>query len=136
MSIDVLGGFGIDNSLNTKGLEIWYGVLLMQTSNWGKSSLMASPNSTSSFFCAGVPCTRLLSSAAMPVVLTSADASQLQCYSLLTRIQLDGDQTAGFLEDSNADISGTWTNFEYDICGLKVGFLDNRLGKKESAREV
>lgn len=73
MSIDVRGGFGMDSSLNTKGLEIWYGVLLMQTSNWGKSSLMASPSSTSSFFCDGVPCTRLLSSAAIPVASASAN---------------------------------------------------------------
>lgn len=32
MSTHVLGGFGMDKSLNTKGDEIWYGVFDMHTS--------------------------------------------------------------------------------------------------------
>lgn len=65
MRTQALGGLGMLSNLKTSGLEIWYGVFEMHTSCGGKSSLIASPNNTSNFFCDGVPITRLVISLAI-----------------------------------------------------------------------
>mmetsp|Transcript_8529 Transcript_8529/g.21938 ORF Transcript_8529/g.21938 Transcript_8529/m.21938 type:complete len:330 (+) Transcript_8529:1336-2325(+) len=51
------------SSLNTKGDEIWYGMLATQTSKKGKSAASTSPTITPSLCCTGVPITRFWSSA-------------------------------------------------------------------------
>jgi hypothetical protein len=52
--------------IRTYGICTWYGVLLIQTSKYGNSGIFTtSPMSTSSRFCSGFPCTRLVTSAAI-----------------------------------------------------------------------
>lgn len=62
----VLGGGDSASSLNTRGEEIWYGVLEMHTSKYGSGVvLITSPRSNSRRGARGVPWTRFVTSAAM-----------------------------------------------------------------------
>ena len=46
------------SSLNTKGLEIWYGTFAMHTSKYGRSTFRKSPLMMDKLAACGVPCTR------------------------------------------------------------------------------
>jgi hypothetical protein len=102
----------------------WYGVLLMQTSKYGRSALTKSPMINSNFLCSGLvrsPISIKCSFNAKRHLICSLSQHTLLHFGCHSRVHLDGNDFPTSFEDPDGQITGSGTNFQHDIGRFQAG---------------